>query len=251
MERSKLFWPASSVPHDFCFIVDGERYYAHKIVVFSISPKMLREAKNLRDEGKTLNEYELKDIKDPFHYFTIVIDYFHGKKDFEKEINRQNAPFLVKIGHELEIENLVNAAANFIEPAATPENCIEQLNLFSSCFVDNYPCAEIIANNWEIYSHDKRVFDLSVFAFEQIFDSSPKVNSESELFEYIERLIEAHGKSYAKLFSVLNTIDLDSDEIDKMIEYTECDEIDTDVIEAFKERLCLPVCNDEEEDYDA
>ena len=245
---TSLFSPSQSLPPDFAFNVDNKIYYCHQVTVFSLSQILREKAVEFKEKGQVFNEFnDLKNIRDPKRYFQLICDYFHGKNI---QISHENAPFLNKIASILGLSNLLKSTEQYLAPLSY-ENAIEQMKLYSESGVEYYKCADLIASQWNVLKNDPKVFDLPVFAFEQIFDSeSLQIDSESSLISYIKRLIAVHGDEYSILFKSIHTEEISQNEIDDILSHTEVDTIDPEIIDSLKERLVLDIYVPEEDEVD-
>ena len=222
---------AAACPHDFTFIIDGKRYECHRIVVFSLAPAIANQCLN------TSREYSFGNIKDPKNYFQLFSDYFHGK---EIKICFENAPFFEEIGTILGMGQFVQCARQYLD--ALPKNLVEQMKVYSECGVENIEFADEIASSWDVYEKDESLYELPPLAFKLILESQYlKYESESKLYQYIKKLIEKKGKKYISLFSVLQTADLEQNEIAEILEMSQYENIKPDILNALKERFTLAV----------
>ena len=239
LQVSYWYVPACASPPDFTFIIDGEKYATHKPIVFASSPKLTELAAKAIAKNEIFSEFTFStDTKDPKHYFQIFSDYFHGK---EIQITSENAPFLKKISDILGIDAIFNKSCALIPPL-TEQNAIQQMQLFSSCGVENDECANLIAKRWDVYEQDPAFLDLPVFAFTQILSSDNlNIEIESKLFQLFKKLVEKHGRSYSVLFGYLRMNALEQYDVIEMLSICEYDNIKSEIVGALRERLTCEI----------
>ena len=190
---SNFFDPTSVCPEDFTFIVDKQKYYCHKMVLMYLSNTLSQQI----SADPTFSLMEIQGIKDPNHYFQILIDYFHGK---QLKLTDQNYPLIASMIQYLQISSLFQEISNYIY-ILTKENAIQISKNYSENGLLNPECAKLIALSWNEFIKKEEIYSLPVLSFDQIFKCDEfSVDDESELFNFIIELIKRNSNEYASLF---------------------------------------------------
>lgn len=227
------------LPSDFTFIIGDATYQCNLIQILAISGEIQQQYQ----QNPSINSYKFEKLKDPFENFSLFIDLLNG---CNIELSIENSILLYNIGLILDIPYLINEAGKYATPEITDKNALEYCQLLFDHGVDYEKPALFIAANWDLFSHINETMDLSVEILDTIIQIDGfKVSSETELFEWIENLVNVKGRQYIRLFGHVIFSKLRRHHMKHLVDILSQDSIDPFVWQELDERLTMEVNPDE------
>lgn len=226
-------------PPNFTFIIGGVSYPCHLVQILPISGTIQQLFLN----DKSISSYTFEHLKDPYNNFPLFIDFINGHTI---DINDDNLILLYNIGLILDIPYLINGAGKLANCEINSENAVSFCQKYYDHGVDYEIPATFIAVNWDTFSGLESVMNLPVEILNTIIQIDGfKVSSETELFEWIENLVNTKGRQYIPLFGHVLFSRLRRHHIKHLIEILSKDTIDPFVWQELDDRLIMEINPDE------
>lgn len=231
-------------PYDFTFVINKQSYRCHLLQVVAVSELIFQQVQ----QKKQPSEFVFSDLLDPHRYFNLFMDLLKGEKI---EVTFENSFFLNKIATILKIPSLEAATRAHTDYKITDQNAVSITRILSEHGLDYAEPGSYIARNFERICHLDSLMDLSVEVLSNIISMEGfTVHSESEFFEWIEKLVNTRGRAYNELFGHVQFHKLRRHHMKHLLDLISYDEISPFVWQELDERLECDIINDSDSDSD-
>ncbi|EAX87722.1 hypothetical protein TVAG_436140 [Trichomonas vaginalis G3] len=222
----------NTLPLDFCFIVNGKKYYCYSLYADFLSPKIAK----LHEQDPKLDKFEIN-IEDEFETFDLALQLMYGE---EISPNALQSNYLNKLGKILENEEICKATEQWCEQMS-PQDAI--LLLIHNPDQGRYKdiAVEIVAKSmYELNSGDLK--DVPVQILNEIF-VNPKlaILNEETFFTIIMDLINLKGPEYRALLSHVDFHHLSTDSMKKFVDTVSTHDVSSVLWRSLHKRLTMEV----------
>ena len=223
---------------DFTFKTNKREYKVSTLLACFISPIITQNLK----QDLTIREFKL-DVEEKDGNFDDLIDLMTGK---EIKINDSNFQFLLdcsnQLGNEEILEKILDWKFNKVE--ITTDNAVERMMLISQLKVKHKPTIEFIRDHFtEIpyYYFKKCNLDtlIEICSIEGLH-----INNESQLFAFVNQIVNDLGPEYFDLFGCVLFEYLPPEDMETFVNQMCAERMTGKIWESLSKRLCMKVFPD-------
>lgn len=222
----------NSLPLDFCFIVNGKKYYCYSLYADFLSPKIAK----MHESDPTIDHFDI-DIEDDFDTFGLALQLMYGE---EISPNALQSNYLNKLGKLLENDEICRATELWCEQMS-PTDAI--LMLIHNPDHGKYKqlAIEIVAKSvYELTS--QQLQDIPVNILNEIFiNPNLTIYNEETFFKIIIDLISLKGPEYNVLLSHVDFHNISTESMKKFVDTITTHDVTLDLWKSLNRRLTMNV----------